>query len=971
MGKKIKQTAGYGDIPLKLAEAITAQANKVFDDGTMLRAVTPTTAELLTYWFGSSHTDIRPINFHEGQRQAILNVIYLHEVLRIGSVADIYQVAAPELLTQFDFSPLAKEKYSIAKYAIKMATGTGKTWVMHAILIWQVLNALAENSDEPSGRFTKNFLLVAPGLIVYERLLDAYKGKELKVGESRDFHTSDIYKFQELFIPKAYRDKIFGFVQNNVVEKQEISRKVTGSGLIAITNWHLFTDYSTEVDEEAPALNDPEAIVKAALPIRPGTSGGNALDALDRKYLQGSELEYLAAFPDMMVINDEAHHIHEVKKGGEVMEVEWQTGLNKIAESKGKRFFQIDFSATPYDESGSENRRVKHYFPHIVVDFDIRQAIAKGLVKTVVIDKRQEITEEMENLDYKVIRDEKGVPVELSEGQRLMLRAGLQKLSMLEEGFVSIDKGKHPKMLIMCEDTNVSPLIERFFLDEGLGANEISRIDSTAKGDLKGDWNDVKQKLFNIDSYAEPRIIISVLMLREGFDVNNICVIVPLRASTSQILLEQTLGRGLRLMWRGRDYEDIKRENRELVMVRKQAPKSHIDILSIIEHPRFLNFYDDLIKDNLVGATVEEMTRENVVGDLIKVGLKEDYERYDLHWINIIHDSVEELQPLNIQVGELSPMTAFSLETLQGIFAHDGEKFISEELTAKTRFGGYKVSANLFDAASYTEYLQKLYNKISSRMDFAGNRSVKKFPVSQIGGAKIVALLDKYIKERLFNRPFDPAENNNWKILFANSAVATTHIIEQVSNAIFRAQQQVNTVDAIVEEVWFSEVQEMKMRETYSLPLVKTIYERTGYPSNKGGLECEFLDFLDTDGSVEKFIKIDENQHPFAKVAYIRSDGLLSSYHPDFMVCTTDKTYIIETKGDDKVDDENVRRKQRATIEWCEKINTLSADKRMRREWVYVLLSEGVFYSYQNSGATIAEICNVAKVHKPKENLFE
>ncbi len=408
-------------------------------------------------------------------------------------------------------------------------------------------------------------------------------------------------------------------------------------------------------------------------------------------------------------------------------------------------------------------------------------------------------------------------------------------------------------------------------------------------------------------------------------------------------------------------------------MLQKQAPSSYIDILNIIEHPRFLNFYDDLIKDGLVGATVEEMTRGSVVGDLIKVGLKGDYKRYDLHWINIIHDSVEELQPINIEVSQLSPMTAFSLETLQGVFAREGESFISEELTAKTRFGEYRVTANLFTADSYSEYLQKLHSKIASRQDFASNRSIKKFPISQIGGAKVIALLDKYIRERLFNRPFDPAQNNNWKILFANSAVATGHIITEVSNAIYKAQQQVNVVDAKVEELWFSEVSELKMRETYSLPLVKTIYERTGYPSNKGGLECEFLQFLDTDGSVEKFIKIDENQHPFAKITYIRSDGLLSSYHPDFMVCTADKTYIVETKGDDKVDDENVRRKQRATIEWCEKINALPADNRMGREWVYVLLSEGVFYSYQNSGATIAEICNIAKVNKPQTTgkLFE
>ena len=61
----------------------------------------------------------------------------------------------------------------------------------------------------------------------------------------------------------------------------------------------------------------------------------------------------------------------------------------------------------------------------------------------------------------------------------------------------------------------------------------------------------LRERLFDVDRHAKPRVIISVLMLREGFDVNNICVIVPLRASSAGILLEQTIGRGRRLMWRG------------------------------------------------------------------------------------------------------------------------------------------------------------------------------------------------------------------------------------------------------------------------------------------------------------------------------------------------------------------------------------------------------------------------------------
>jgi type III restriction enzyme len=423
-------------------------------------------------------------------------------------------------------------------------------------------------------------------------------------------------------------------------------------------------------------------------------------------------------------------------------------------------------------------------------------------------------------------------------------------------------------------------------------------------------------------------------------------------------------------MWRGKGYEEIKRENRELVMVKKQAPNSYIDILSIIEHPRFLDFYDDLIKDGMVGAVVEEMTQKGVVGDLIKVGLKPDYEQYDLCWINIIHDAVEELKPLSIEIEKLDPLTSYSLQTLQSIFAQDGEVFISEELTGKTQFGKYKVNANLFNAENYIQYLQKMLDNVMSRMERVNNRT-KSLPRTQFGGAKIIGALDKYIRERLFGQPFDPMLNNNWKILLAHSAVATRHIIEQLTKVLHYAQQEIDIKDAIVEHLYFSDVAELKMREKYSLELQKNIYQRTGYPSNKGTLEREFLEFLDRDARVERFIKIDDSQHPFARISYIRTDGLLSSYHPDFMVATSKYIYVMETKGDDKVNDPNVLRKQNAMVDWCEKINTLPADKRMNREWVYVLLSEGVFYSYANSGADIDDICSIAKKQKFTGVLFD
>lgn len=956
---------GTRDIPLKLANAVSAKAKQALADGSLLNAVTPVTKDLIKFWFLPPYTETRPVNFHEGQQQSILNIIYLHEVLLLKTVKDFYLTIAPDLLAEMNAGELAKAKYEIPKYAIKMATGTGKTWVMHALLIWQLLNAKYEETK--SGNYTKNFLLVAPGLIVYERILDAYLGKE-NTNQERIFEQSDFYKFQDLFIAQAYKDDVFGFIQNNVVKKEEIGSKITGEGIIAITNWHLFMGNEEEEETEASALDNPTSVIKDLFPVTPGTSGGNDLSTLDNQYLRGKELDFLAALADLMVMNDEAHHIHENKSYGEVEEVEWQKGLNKIAASKGSSFIQVDFSATPYDVTGSGQTRTKHYFPHIISDFDLKVAIRKGLVKTIAIDKRKELSQLP--LEFGAIRDANKKVIGLSDGQILMLRAGLSKLKILEKHFTEFTKNKdgisekHPKMLVVCEDTTVSPYVESFLLSEGLNVDDITRVDSNRSGEIpKAEWQVVKQKLFNVDKYEKPKVIVSVLMLREGFDVNNICVIVPLRATTAPILLEQTIGRGLRLMWREKDYEDIKTESRRNLLELKKEPTSYLDLLTIVEHPAFIAFYDDLLAEGLAGELDDEPeTGGQVLGDLITVGLKENYKDYDIYLPIIIHEAEEQLTPSDISIDNLKPFTGYDLQQLQKILANDGEAFYSEELTVKTRFGNYVVSASLFTAQSYNEYLQKLLHTVTNRMEKVSERKTKPMPVMQVNQMQVIQLLDKFIKEKLFSQPFNPFEDNNYKILLAQNGIVTDHIVKEIGKAIYEMQQSVDVSEAEVNKLWFSSVQEIKMRQKYALDITKTIYTHLAYPSNKGLFEKEFMLYADSDSEVVSFLKILEHQHQFVFITYIRNDGLLSLYYPDFIVLTNEKVYVIETKGQDKIKDENVKQKQLATLAWCNKINKVSPDNRMDRIWEYVLLSENHFYSYKNNGATITEICELAKV---------
>jgi len=952
------KSLGTGSTPLKLAELISKMSNKEWKEGTLIEKVSPITRDLLRFWSpDGSFADLRNFNFHEGQWQAILNAIYVHEILKVKDVHDLYMSIYPELLAEMDLLDLKKDKYSHPKYCVKMATGTGKTWVLSALLIWQYLNS--KNEETPTGRFSKNFLLVAPGIIVYERLLDAYFGKR-REDSSRDFEESDFKKFESLFIPPAYKDEIFGFIQSCVAQKEEIGRKVTGEGLIAITNWHLLAG-EEEGAEEGTALDSPHQAVKELLPITPGTTTGHSLEELDNQYLRGRELEFLANLPDLVVFNDEAHHLGEFKKADETLEKKWQEALDDISENKKGKFIQIDFSATPYTVTGSGQKRTRHFFPHIIVNFEIITAIKNGLVKTVAIDKRKEIA--ALPLEFKAERD--GKTISLSEGQRVMLRAGLTKLKILEEGFVKVDANKRPKMLIICEDTTVVPYVTQFLRHEGLSEEEIMEIHSNKKGEIgQGEWEKIKQKLFSIDKSKNPKVILSVLMLREGFDVNNICVIVPLRSSSSYILLEQTIGRGLRLMWREPAYEDSKRENREKLLIKKEEPDNYMDILSIIEHPAFIEFYEKELS-GAIGETKALPKKDKVVGDIINITLKENYKEYDFAWPIIIHDKEEYLTSEELSLENLQPFP-IKLEDLKPLVHRDGDIFYGEELTVKTKFGEYNVTSDIFTAKSYNTFIQKIVNAVTSVTVKVSKRSQKSFPVMQINTALVAKLTDDYIRHKLFGGEFDPLVNNNWRILILTQERIIQHIVKNLSQSIYDLQNRLDVTEAKIVKKYFSEIQEMKIRETCALDVAKTIYPKIAFPSNKGGFEKAFIEFIDSDSKLKAFVKINEHYHEFANVLYIREDGLLAHYFPDFIVKIGNKIYLVETKAERDLSSVNVKQKRLATLDWISKVNELKPEDRMDCTWYYVLLGESTFYGMSEKGATTQEILEYAKLSKAK-----
>jgi type III restriction enzyme len=968
--------AAAPDDQLALAASLTQRTKQLclgleHGEAEILERVTPVTAELLRWWFTEDACQSRAFNFHAGQRQAILNVIMAHEVLDSPDLADLYRRVCPDALLQGDrLAEIGQGKHAHPKYCLKMATGTGKTWVLQALLLWQMLNRRAaqkEGRDDP--RFTRHFLIVAPGLIVYERLLDAFLGREGEDGR-RHFETADIAACAELFVPPAHREQVEQFVRGNVCTKQEIGLKAIGGGMIAITNWHLLVEAEEEEetqDAEDESLVTPGVVADAAtvaydvLPLTPGKATGNSLDVLDRRWARGNVLAYLAGLPELMVFNDEAHHIHELKREGEADEVEWQKSLDRIAAGKGRRFAQVDFSATPYNDVGGGRKKRKVYFPHIVVDFDLKDAMRAGLVKALVLDKRKEIG--ALPLEFKAERDENGNPI-LSEGQRVMLRAGLSKLRRLETDFARLDPDRKPKMLVVCEDTGVSPLVSEFLRDQGLHPEDVLTVDSGKKAELgEKEWLRVRQQLFDVDRRAQPRVIVSVLMLREGFDVNNICVIVPLRSSQAQILLEQTIGRGLRLMWREPEYTDIKHENRERIN-RGEEPESLIDILSIVEHPAFQSFYDEQLGKDLVGETGDD--EGSSIGDLIAVELRSDYEKYDFAIPFILREAEDTLEHLPIDVAALQPFTGMTRAQLSELVGK-GDTFTSHDLQSSTLFGDYRVDGAVMNVGGYNELLSRLTRRITQALSqplISGRKVADQWakPYTQVSSAVLAEAIDDYIHGRLFREAFEPFEDEHWRLLMLQPVVE--HIIKVFALALVKAEDRVVTGEIEVRHRRLSEVNRLTMRESFSMEVSKCIYPRLPYPSRSGGLEHAFIEWALRDTGVAAFCKISENRHDFVRLRYVKDNGLPAFYFPDFLVRAADAIYLVETKAQDQTSHPNVLRKRKAAAAWCERINELPPELRGGLPWHYALVGETIFHDWHRKGARLGELLAFSRVRE-------
>lgn len=468
-----------------------------------------TSRHLLKWWFHTSHLiqqpngDAAPFRYYFCQREAIETLVFLNDV---SGAKDRYD------LIRFDSSGAVSPGMfdeTWRRFVFKIATGGGKTKVMSLAIAWAYFHKLYE----PGSTLARNFLLIAPNIIVLDRIYHDFKG--LKIF------------FQDPVIPSnGYEGRSWQDDFQMTLHKQDDVRVTNPLGNIFLTNIHRV--YSN--DAVTPSSDDADTR-DYFLGTRP--TGSTNESRVDLGMI-------VRDIDELVVVNDEAHHVHDAK-------LAWFKSIEDIHNrllQKGKALsMQIDVTATPKHENGA-------IFVQTVSDYPLVEAIYQNVVKHPVLPDAPSRAKLVERQSAK-FTEKYADYLDLGVIEWRKSYAEHQKL------------GKKAILFVMTDDTHncdeVAEYLEGRYPDLKGGVLVIhtknnGEISEATTGKAKEELETLREQANTIDSNdSEYKAIISVLMLKEGWDVRNVTTIVGLRAygSKSKILPEQTLGRGLRKMYPG------------------------------------------------------------------------------------------------------------------------------------------------------------------------------------------------------------------------------------------------------------------------------------------------------------------------------------------------------------------------------------------------------------------------------------
>ena len=817
-----------------------------------------------------------PFRYYFCQREAMETLAYLYEVRGIRTLSALtgeYGGADAERAA-LGIDP-AEDQW--AKYAFKVATGAGKTKIMSLAIVWSYFHALREAGSE----MAKHFVVIAPNLTVFERLKEDF-------GDGRIFDTDPL-------IPSHWR----GDWHMSVVLQDEASGAAMG-GTLYLTNIHRLYD-----PKKRRGKKDAEWQSWAG----PAVSRAKALDT-------GEALrERITSHKRLLVLNDEAHHVWDPDNA-------WNEAIRYLHEQIRKRsgtglVSQLDFSATPKDNAGN-------LFKHVVVDTPLGEAVDGCIVKTPIIGRGDKLVEQAS--------DNAGIRYQHH------LTLGYERWLKSKEEWEK--SGKKALMFVMCDSTeaadqiakelNTNPLYEELnrstinlhtnlkgkVKSVGRGRNKITVFVESEKDIKDEDLRALRELSRQLDEDTSPYLcIVSVLMLREGWDVKNVTTIVPLRpySSRANILPEQTLGRGLRRM---------------------TPPGQVNETVTVVEHRAFTNFYREQLAQE--GLFVEDTNVDSIKPTTVTIypdELKKD------------------LAKLDVQIPPLTPahritpvLEGLTLEDVQKAFARYRKLPLGEARSEEINYEGRHLITN--------ELIEQMKVKLPLLENGFTAVSFYREELETACGIKgthavLAPLIQKFLEEILFAEKvtlFDPRLCSR----LADGDVRE-HIraifIPLIRSRITTTEQRLKTAEPVSVTSW------RPFQVTHSPRRPAEPAGRTPFnlvPCNRE-LEVVFTHFADNASDVAAFCK---NAGPQClRIDYLAAGNRRAFYTPDFLVRKTDGYYsLVETKGRVDID---VPAKARAAAAWCKSASTKKC------KWEYLYVPQGVFDRFH--GNTVAELARTCE----------
>lgn len=716
---------------------------------------------------------------------------------------------------------------NLRRFAFKMATGSGKTWVMAMTIVW----ARFHKQRVPGSDLSTNFLIVAPNVIVYQRL-------------EKDFAANRIF-YELPLIPPEWR----GAFAQKVILRGEAAEP-DPSGNLFLTNIQPLYEFR----EQAWT---PQNAVEALLGKKPAKD----LAASGQR----SMLERVKSLKDLIVLNDEAHHVHDE-------DLEWSKSLLAIHRTLPKGLaLWLDFSATPKDQNGM-------YFPWTVCDYPLAQAVEDRIVKAPLIVTKEDDPKQPKEDPDGVTKDNIG------EKYGYWLRAAVQRWKEHHEVYKQL--GTRPVLFIMAEKNVYADAIGEYLWktkEFGFKENEVLVIHTDTKGEItKKDRDKAREAVRDIDK-AESKLkaIVSVMMLREGWDVRNVTVVLGLRPFTAkaEILPEQVIGRGLRLM--------------------TQVSPDRTQTLEVLGTRHLLNVLRTQLEAEGVGVA---STRTDPPPPVIISPIQERL-AYDIA-IPITKPSL---------VHDIRKLSDLKVEELDAIYEQADldepfrVKLKLEFATTETEIHQADIAAGELPPAQ--ELLASITNKVIDRAKLP-NRFAELYP----------AVRD-YVATRCFGRTVNLDDDA------LRSHLSRLELQEGIAKYLARKIAELTIDRRAVEfdkaDFRLSETKPFSWRRNLPpLEAKKTVFN---YVATYNDFERRFAQFLDEAGDVARFASLGTTEQGESgtqfRVDYLKPSGAIGFYHPDWVVvqrsAAGEVNWIIETKG--RVW-EGTAAKDAALKTWCERV---------------------------------------------------